>query len=76
MKIGFKLQEVLIKKAEDLQTEAIWLSVLESNNKAISFYKKSDFKIVGQHGFRIGKEHFDFVVMSKALKSAGDGYAR
>jgi len=67
LKIGFKLQDLVLQKAINQKTEAIWLSVLDSNARAISFYIKNDFKITGQHDFRIGKEHFEFKVMSRQL---------
>ncbi|AUP78595.1 GNAT family N-acetyltransferase [Flavivirga eckloniae] len=67
MKIGFRLQNILLKKAKDLQFEKIWLSVLNSNEHAINFYKKNEFVEIGNHDFQIGKEHFEFIAMSKEL---------
>ena len=67
MKIGFELQNQLLDKAKTLQFKYIWLSVLHTNKRAIKFYQKNEFKTVGAHDFRIGKEHFDFIAMSKAL---------
>ena len=67
MKIGFTLQNQLIKKATELNYENIWLSVLESNERAIKFYKKSGFKGIGNHNFSIGKENFEFIAMQKIL---------
>jgi len=67
MKIGIKLQDALLGKAKALGSSSIWLSVLDSNDRAISFYKKSGFNQVGTHDFQIGKEHFDFTAMQKYL---------
>jgi ribosomal protein S18 acetylase RimI-like enzyme len=67
MKIEFQLQKLLLEKAKELKFEKIWLSVLHSNERAINFYKKNKFEKVGNHGFQIGKEHFEFIVMSKDL---------
>lgn len=67
MKIGSKLQTTLVKMAKENRYEKVWLSVLKSNDRAIKFYKKNDFEIVGNHGFQIGKEKFNFIVMSKVL---------
>lgn len=67
LKIGFELQNRLITKAKDAGFERIWLSVLESNERAINFYKKNGFEAIGNHDFRIGKEVFDFIVMGKTL---------
>ncbi len=67
MKIGFLLQNELLETAAALHYHNIWLSVLDSNEKAISFYKNTGFTIVGAHDFQIGKEYFTFTVMSKEL---------
>ena len=67
MKIGFQLQNSLLEKAKELNFDAIWLSVLNSNERAINFYKKGGFEAIGNHDFQIGKENFEFVAMSKQL---------
>lgn len=67
MKIGFELQNLLLKKAKELGFEKIWLSVLNSNERAINFYKKNGFEGIGNHNFQIGKEIFEFVAMCKEL---------
>ncbi len=67
LKIGFLLQDALLEKAVELNYEAIWLSVLDENIRAIRFYERNDFSIIGDHDFTIGQEHFDFKVMRKIL---------
>jgi len=67
IKIGFQLQNMLLEKATALQFKTIWLSVLESNERAVNFYKKSQFKQIGTHDFQIGKENFEFIAMAKKL---------
>ena len=61
MKIGFGLQE-------GLNFNKIWLSVLNSNERAINFFKKNGFEKIGNHDFQIGKENFEFIAMKKNLK--------
>ncbi len=68
MKIGLELQTKLIKKAMKFGSKSIWLSVLKSNDRAINFYKRNGFSNIGNHDFQIGKERFEFNVMSKILK--------
>ncbi len=68
MKIGLELQKKLINKAKENKFAEIWLSVLESNSRAINFYKKNNFIIIGNHNFQIGKENFDFIAMSRNLE--------
>jgi len=68
LKIGYKLQSRLLTKAKELSYEYIWLSVLNSNDRAIQFYQKNGFEIIGNHDFTIGQEYFDFFAMGKCLK--------
>ncbi|MFT5890184.1 MAG: ribosomal protein S18 acetylase RimI-like enzyme [Dokdonia sp.] len=67
LKIGSELQERLLDKARALSYEYIWLSVLHSNDRAIQFYEKNGFDLIGNHNFTIGQEHFDFFAMGKKL---------
>jgi len=67
LKIGYQLQLLVVKKAAEMGFEKIWLSVLNSNERAIKFYLKNDYKIIGDHDFDIGKEHFEFKVMAKNI---------
>lgn len=67
IKIGLELQNLLLKKAHELKFKEIWLSVLNSNKRAINFYKKSGFEKIGNHDFQIGKENFEFIAMRKEL---------
>ena len=67
MGIGFGLQESLLKKAKELGFDKVWLSVLNSNERAINFYKKTGFEEIGNHDFQIGKENFEFIALRKHL---------
>ena len=67
MGIGFELQDSLLKKAKELNFIDVWLSVLNSNERAISFYQKTGFETIGHHDFQIGKENFEFIAMKKPL---------
>ncbi|NKI33103.1 GNAT family N-acetyltransferase [Croceivirga thetidis] len=66
-KIGKVLQDELLNHSKNLGFKRIWLSVLKSNKRAIGFYQKNGFELIGDHSFTIGKEKFDFQAMSKAL---------
>ncbi len=65
--IGSKLQQYIFDKAIEEGNEYLWLSVLKSNQKAISFYERNDYKIIGEHLFSIGKENFEFWAMARRL---------
>lgn len=66
-KVGFSLQDALLKEAKLMDRAYVWLSVLQENERAIRFYLKNGFDLVGKHGFQIGKEHFNFQAMAKRL---------
>jgi len=68
MKIGFELQSLLLNKATEDGFSKIWLSVLNSNERAFNFYIKNGFTEIGNHDFQIGKENFEFTAMSKQLE--------
>jgi len=61
MKIGFELQNLLLEKAKELEFKEIWLSVLNSNERAISFYKKMDLKKLEIMTFKLGKKIFSLL---------------
>ncbi|MEL6484549.1 MAG: GNAT family N-acetyltransferase, partial [Bacteroidota bacterium] len=68
MKIGKRLQDALIDRARKTESEQLWLSVWDGNARAIRFYEKNDFEVVGNHQFTIGEQTFAFTAMSKKLK--------
>lgn len=63
--VGPKLQEALFTEVVQLGIRNLWLSVLKTNDRAIRFYEKNDFKPVGEHLFSVGKETFDFYILLK-----------
>jgi len=64
-KIGFQLQNEMFEEVKRINSKFLWLSVLKSNERAISFYTKSGFTPAGEHTYDIGKEHFEFMVLKK-----------
>ncbi len=64
-KIGHLLQNEMFKETKFLGSKFLWLSVLKSNERAISFYIKSNFTAIGEHTFDIGKTHFEFMAFKK-----------
>ncbi|MEB8327986.1 GNAT family N-acetyltransferase [Flavobacteriaceae bacterium KMM 6897] len=67
LNIGYEMQNQLLAKAKEKKCSKVWLSVLISNDRAINFYRKNGFHEIGNHDFQIGKENFQFLVMSKQL---------
>lgn len=64
-KAGKALMDELMTSFENSDQKHIWLSVLNSNERALKFYDKNGFSKVGEHQFSIGKENFDFFALSK-----------
>lgn len=64
-KAGKALMDELMSFFNSSEQAHIWLSVLNSNERALNFYEKNGFAKVGEHQFSIGKETFDFFALSK-----------
>jgi ribosomal protein S18 acetylase RimI-like enzyme len=48
--------------------DRLWLGVWEHNPKAIAFYRKFGFEIVGQHTFMLGNESQRDIVMAASVR--------
>lgn len=66
--IGKQLHRCIIKTAIKKGYSSIWLSALNSNQRAIDFYINYGYQSVGKHGYTIGKDDFELYVMHKKLK--------
>lgn len=66
--IGSKLHDAVFAEGSENESEYIWLSVLKENKKAITFYERYNYTIIGEHPFTIGSQKFDFWVMARKLK--------
>lgn len=55
MKLGFKLLQFNIELAKNNHQSGIWLFTWVGNKKAIEFYLKAGFKIIGSHDFFVTK---------------------
>lgn len=64
-KAGKTLMDELMASFENSEQQYIWLSVLDSNERALQFYAKNGYSKVGEHQFSIGKEDFNFFALSK-----------
>lgn len=65
------LGQILINKgieiAGQMQKAYVWLGVWEKNTKAIGFYTKNGFEVVGNHSFFMGNEEQNDLIMRKSL---------
>ena len=53
--------------AKELGADVMWLGVWEHNPRAIRFYEKHGFRIVGEHVFTVGADPQRDLVMSRRL---------
>jgi ribosomal protein S18 acetylase RimI-like enzyme len=63
-------QELLQRVQREAQRRAcdrLWLAVWEINDRAISFYSKNGFQVIGRQGFPIGNDDQSDYVMAKPL---------
>lgn len=61
------LMEQAIADATAAGADCLWLGVWEHNPKAMAFYRKFGFEIVGAHPFMLGHERQHDLVMSLKL---------
>lgn len=57
LKLGLELFNYNLNESVKHNQSGLWLFVWTENHKAINFYKKAGFKIVGQHDFQITATH-------------------
>lgn len=66
-KVGKNLMESCIQIGKQEVFRKMWLSVWQENKRAIAFYEKWGFKVIGFKQFIIGKEVNDDFVMALEL---------
>ncbi len=67
MGLGSFLMQCVIDTALAYEKDYIWLGVWEKNEKAIDFYRRHGFEVVGSHPFYMGSEKQDDYIMRKNL---------
>ncbi len=65
--VGGVLMQCCIDEAEQKAADLLWLTVWQQNVRAIEFYKKWGFKIIGERKFCVGNEEFDDYIMCLEL---------
>jgi ribosomal protein S18 acetylase RimI-like enzyme len=55
-RLAYELLRTLIEAASQSGAECIWLGVWERNARAIRFYEKAGFVVVGEHEFSLGTD--------------------
>ena len=65
--IGEQLMRACIDVARQAGYETIWLGVWERNARAQAFYRKWNFRTVGEHMFQLGSDLQRDLVMERTL---------
>ena len=65
--VGQALMQRCIDEARELGFQTIWLGVWERNNRALAFYRKWNFREVGEHMFQLGSDPQRDILMQRAI---------
>ena len=65
--LGEQLMRACIEAAQQAGHETLWLGVWERNARAQAFYRKWNFRTVGEHMFQLGSDLQRDLVMERAL---------
>lgn len=65
--VGEALMRACVEEARRAGHGTIWLGVWEQNGRAQAFYRKWDFRAVGEHVFQLGSDSQRDIVMERAL---------
>jgi diamine N-acetyltransferase len=65
--VGQALMRACLDEARNKGHETLWLGVWEKNARAQAFYKKWDFRAVGEHIFQLGSDAQRDILMERAL---------
>lgn len=57
LKLGFDLFSFNIELSKKNGQEGMWLFVWKENHRAVNFYKKTGFKIIVSHDFKLSETH-------------------
>jgi diamine N-acetyltransferase len=67
--IGRALMAAAMHAAAAAKVKTAWLTVLDTNDRAISFYKRQGWTRAGEASFAIGTQDFSFLVMETGISS-------
>ena len=67
------LMKQVLAVSADRGEPSIWLSAFSGNGRAIAFYKRWDFRIVGEHDFIVGTDRQrDYLMLYQPPVGAGN----
>ena len=65
--LGGALMSICVAAARDWGADVLWLGVWEKNPRAIAFYEKQGFEIIGEQPFLLGADLQRDLVMARRL---------
>jgi ribosomal protein S18 acetylase RimI-like enzyme len=65
--IAQRLMDATLRTAREEGARTVWLAVWERNPRAMAFYAKYGFRLVGQQDFQLGSERQNDFVMTRPL---------
>lgn len=57
LKLGLELFNFNLELSKQNNQAGMWLFVWKENQRAVSFYKKTGFKIIGNYDFKLTETH-------------------
>ena len=57
--LGSALFDFITSLMKEQNQKGVWLYTWKENQRAIDFYKKKGFKIIGSHNFQLSETHFN-----------------
>ncbi|HKY26980.1 MAG TPA: GNAT family N-acetyltransferase [Pyrinomonadaceae bacterium] len=66
-RVGEQLMRACVDEARQAGHDSIWLGVWERNARAQAFYRKWDFRDVGEHVFQLGADQQRDIAMERTL---------
>lgn len=72
--IAHDVMPAVLATAADEGADVIWLGVWEENLRAIAFYRKYGFEVVGDHEFHLGEDIQRDLVMAVDIEAPSDAW--
>jgi len=66
--VAHDLMQHVLSQAEAQAVDVVWLGVWEKNPRAVAFYRKWGFEIVGDHVFTLGEDRQRDLLMRRILR--------
>lgn len=65
--VGPALMQACLRETQRRGCDSIWLDVWEQNSRAVAFYRKWGFEVIGSQAFRLGDELQNDLLMQRMI---------